>query len=371
MLFAIVKKYLKSILFFKWLELRRRELWSFLHLMVEVGLSRGIARKPKIVFVYGSTADVFLSAAFIDTYISRNGTTIVWCAVQHVEIIEKFQHNHNFKLRILSDKRCRYIQKSWEVIQNIPRQRKYLFGYNPCKGIVMSNVGAHKNLSSLVSQGLYSDGTVHYLDALRVIHSFPDSITPKLPIYTGTDHIKLKEIFNDINQELPKLALITPICYTHSNILKQAWFAISNAIAAEGYNVVFNIGQTAGAPDDGMVYVPEGFPIVQVPAHILPLVGSAVGLVCGRLGGGFFMQQAVLKANRSLLITICHASEVDDRVKDPIKDNERLKDPKPISCIKDLEGFYGNRVDHIAVLRLDDPIDVVFSKVSKALRVVN
>jgi hypothetical protein len=324
-------------------------------LAAEVAISQRVDGKSKIILAYGSIGDVFATAALLDTYVTTNGPTVIWCAFQHTKILERFRANKNFILRPISDKRCQRILRSWVSIENKKLFTNFISEINPSNLIIVGNITSNKKINKL-----YWEGRISYLDALRSIYSLQGDTKPQPPIYSPIDHIKLNEIFTAVGQNLKEIAIINPICYTHANISRSSWNSIAQAISAIGYTVAFNIMGNMGATDDVGDLLPEGFKVVKVPADLLPLAGSQAGLVCGRPGGGFYLLQTILRSRRGLLIILDQESKVGGRV----------KDPEPLAFIKECEDFYGNRIEHCAVLGLNDPTDLVYSKVSNALRVI-
>jgi hypothetical protein len=337
-----------------------RKCKSVSYLFCEIIFTRLQYGEGKILFIHGSTGDIFIIAGFIDEYVKRNGGTIIWCVDRQSEIFKKFSSEHGIKYKCMSFDRCSNLYNALVRVDNFWKIQKIDSKFNPRNFIIMCNLNLHKKIAPAVLENNYSNGGITYLQAMRLILSLPTNVIPKDPKYSNKDKNIISDLFIKIKKPLSNLAVINIVCYTHANISSDAWQSIAKAIELEGYSVVFNIASNFGSADEQMRLVPDGYPKVIIPAYLLPLVGNLVGLVCSRWGGGFILLQGILNSNRSLLVLLEAQS-----------DSNKLPDPDPIFGIRVMNHIYGkngNNVSHYVLLKGDDSMDLIYEKSIKALK---
>jgi len=335
-----------------------RFIFGFVYILYIVACIRLRHGTGKIIFTHGSTADTASIASFADSHATQHGRSIFVCSALHKNLFKRFVFHPNAILLFWTEKKCQRFRTAWHIISHwFYRKTSFKF-INPSTLIVPAYIPSHPTVHNLVKlkQGDYQKG-IYYNEGLRRILSLSSLTKQNAPIYSESDYKLLLNILATCRGALNQVALINPICYTYENISRDAWLGIASALRDKGYSVIFNSQGNLHDNQDSSLIIPKGFRSVKLAAYLCPLAAQCVGLVCGRLGGGFNLLHSFARPNSSLLVLIDH-NEVGSYSKRDMKRN---------NILWDLVSYNGYSADHVAVISLHDSADVVYVKTMMAL----
>lgn len=312
--------------------------------------------KRQIIFAHASSADICTIASLLDAHVRHNGPALVLHSSYLSKVFEVFSENRDCSFFPCSERYCLAIRRSAECIISIFHSTPFRY-LNPCRKIIFGHIVMYPRLHQLVRRnedGL--PGGVSGMAALREIFSLPPEETFKKPSYGEGDIREVTQLFSGISNDIREIALISPICYSHPNIPGDTWAYIAAALRDSGYKVAFNMKRNALDPSNQENIAPSGFQTVNIPIHLLPLVGGGVGMVCGRTGGGFFMATCFSNVKRTLLIQLDSTFNEKSKRPDP---------PKSVSLL--MFKKYGLSIDHYTELSKGHSGEEVYYKVVYAM----
>jgi len=311
-----------------------------------------------ILLAHGSIGDQFLAASLLDEYVCKNGRTIVIISSNYRRVFELFIDNTDVILVGLSEKRCQKITENWQVVSDILPTVSHISWLIMTFRLKPTHVVRYPDESREVEAYMRGQDGLHHMTAQRKVLNLPLEGYGKRPKYTELDELDASMLFSTITNDLSRVALISPICYTHQNIRSELWLSVAKALQTEGFLVIFNIAGNVGAKEFLEQIVPPGFPTIKVPAYLAPKIGTLCGLICGRVGGGFVIFQSILRPRRSLLVVLDQDNSVPNYTRDP---------PAQI-VVRSCARFFGNEVDHVAVLKPTDQNVIVEETIYRSLR---
>ena len=312
-----------------------------------------------VLLAHGSLGDQFLAASLLDEYVSRNGRTIVIISSGYQRVFELFVDQRDVVLLGLSERRCQRLTECWQIVFDMLSPARRGNWLSPTFRLRPMHVVRYPGPSNAVAAYMRGGDGLHHMAAQRKVLNLPLDGYGKRPKYTTLDELEAHILFKPITNDLSKVALISPICYTHHNMDSGSWLSVAKALERNGFMVVFNVAGNVGAKDLSGQIVPPEFPSIKVPAHLAPKVGTLCGLICGRVGGGFFIFQSILRPRRSLLVVL----NQDDSV--PL----HTRDPSAQIVLKSCASFFGNDVDHVVVLEATDRGVIIEEKISRSLQI--
>ena len=333
-------------------------IYRWVYLWCVVAFIRVYHRTDKIVLAHGSTADAAFIASFADSHVEQCGRAIFICSTDHQEIFRRFVAHPDVTLIFLSEKTCQRIRVAWQMLSTAFFGNRLLELINPSAFVLPAHVALHPEIMQLISlKYTGTDEGIFYNEGLRTVLSLSSTTRQKEPQYFEIDKYALSDILSPFKVAPNNIALINPICYTSRNISTDAWAGIALALSTNGFTVIFNGQGNLSDLTNSTAITPAGFPIIRLPAHLGPLAGQTVGLVCGRIGGGFNLLHTFLRPKCSLLVLIEHSEVGSDKKGDMRKDD----------IMRDLLSFNGYSADHAVVLSLLDGVDIAYAKTMATL----
>lgn len=143
------------------------------------------------------------------------------------------------------------------------------------------NINSYNSLRASVR-----DSKVSFKQALLKIAPYKNLPVKKYyPKYSTHDHDKVSKILSKFSNNAKNLILINPINYTHEPISRTQWTEIAKVLQDNGYQVIYNIKNNFSRSKNVEWIGCENS--IEVPAHLLPLLGGYVGLTLARPGGAF------------------------------------------------------------------------------------
>ena len=338
--------------------IKRYVLITFSFLVVYAVLLRfaSISSRRKIIFIHASSGDLCLVASLLDAHVRHNGPALIIHSVHSAETFKRFCESRNCFLAPHRETYCIIIKRSAERIKDCLKATPY-YWLNPCAQIIFGQLGMYPNLENSVwKYENEEEGGISYMVALRRILSLPINEMSKQPKFNSADLKAIEQLLEGVSSRLGEVALISPICYTHPGLSRNHWRSVGSALNESGFKVVFNIERNLRDTANHLDVIPQGFPTVKVPLHLLPLAGNQVGLVCGRSGGGFFISTCFLNVKKTLLIGLDTTFIQKDRRPDLSKS----------SLIKVYKN-HGLDINHFTELSKDDSVECVYEKILRSL----
>ena len=144
------------------------------------------------------------------------------------------------------------------------------------------------------------DSKVSFKQALLKIAPYKKLPDKKYyPKYSKDDHYKVSKILSKFGINTKNLILINPIGYTHEPLSRVQWTGIAKVLQENGYQVIYNIKNNFSRSKDVEWIGCENS--IEVPAHLLPLIGRHVRLTLARPGGAFDLTFGYSSDSASLL----------------------------------------------------------------------
>lgn len=251
---------------------------------------RNIDKNKYILFTHASTADTFAIASLIDSFCDAHGEVVLIISDFHIETFRIYCKSKKISYIILPEKKC-------------IKFRSYLYENGKYQNNVLKR-GIFKPLHTVFYKNipvLLNTRRIHYRDALTWVMNLDKSLHFKFPDFNDNDHENAENIFININN-LKKVILINPICYTHTGLPNNLWEDIAEAFAKKGYTVVFNLMKNSN--DLNTYEFSKNFPIVHVPAYLIPLVSEKIAYTCARWGGGFDLAHSFNPKSKCILLAL-------------------------------------------------------------------
>jgi hypothetical protein len=252
-----------------------------------------------VLFFSGSIGDVFYMARLLDLFADKYGPSLAIAPVRYTEIFRLLSNNDKVKYLWLNDVKIEKLRKALNVTRVFEDQP-----LQPGK-IRPTFMGLYHHLHALVMAD-----RVNTPDVYSWIVGLDKDISYRYVSYTETDVSKAMEILSAAEKNISKIALINPICYTHKSLTVNGWKGVADALLECGYKPVFNMKRNAddnrrNANGESQFIVPDGFPIVEIPAYLVPVCADMVGIGCARHGGAFDLLYSFNKKdNGSILISV-------------------------------------------------------------------
>jgi hypothetical protein len=305
------------------------KIYSIIYLKFFVYINH-IDKNKFILFTHASTADTFAIASLIDNFCQIHGEVVLIISESHIDTFRIYCESSKINYIILSEKKCikfrSYIYEDANYQINIFK-----------KGIIKPLHSVfYKNIPDL-----YKKGRIHYRDALTWVMNLDKNLHFKFPVFDEKDHKDAENIFVSYNSDFKKIILINPICYTHTGLPNNLWEDIAEVFKNKGYTVVFNLMKNSN--DLNTYEFSRKFPIVHIPAYLIPLVSEKIAYTCARWGGGFDLAHSFNPKSKCLLLAFSE---------DIGSDENRQEDP-PISSAKSLYLNFCNK-EVFKILILDD-----------------
>lgn len=273
-----------------------------------------IDKKKYILFLHGSTGDIFYFASLIDIFCHKYGEIELIISSSHLEIIKRLCHSSKIRFVIISEKKCAFLRGIIEYVGNYQGNLLKPGVIKPLHQVFYTN---------LLELTLYR--ILHYREALNWVLSLDkDTKFNNYPIYTFDDHREVNIILNKINSDFSKIIIINPITYTHSALPNQFWEDFANVFKEKGYTVVFNLKKNSNDSKD--YEFSSSFPFVYLPAYLIPLISEKIAFFCARQGGGFDLAHSFNEKSKAILLLINDNLEFDSK---------RLKD-YPLQYIEEI-----------------------------------
>lgn len=287
-------------------------LYSIIYIKLFIFLKK-IDKNKYILFTHASTADTFAIASLIDVFCENYGEVVLIISESHIQTFRIYCKSKKINYIVLTEKKC--IQFRSYIYEDAKYQNNILK-----KGIIKPLHSVfYKNIPDL-----YKKGFINYRDALTWVMNLDKSLHFKFPEFDDKDHDNAENIFTFLKTNLKKVILINPICYTHTGLPNNLWEDIAEAFAKKGYTVVFNLMKNSN--DINTYNFSKKFPIVHVPAYLIPLVSEKIAYTCARWGGGFDLAHSFNSNSKCLLLAFTEDIKCD---------KGRQEDP-PISFAKTL-----------------------------------
>jgi hypothetical protein len=166
------------------------------------------------------------------------------------------------------------------IISHYHYKKSKISEYKNCKFINL-NINSYDDVRESVR-----DSKVSFKQALLTIapyRSLPDK--KYYPKYSKAEHHEVIKILSKFGNNLKNLILINPIGYTHEPLSRIQWAGIAKVLQESGYHIIYNIKNNFSRSKNVEWIGCENS--IEVPAHLLPLVGEYVGLTLARPGGAF------------------------------------------------------------------------------------
>ena len=264
-------------------------LYSIIYIKLFIYFNK-IDKNKYILFTHASTADTFAIASLIDVFCENYGEVVLIISEAHIETFRIYCKSKKISYIVLTEKKC--IQFRSYIYEDAKYQNNILK-----KGIIKPLHSVfYKNIPDL-----YKKGVINYRDALTWVMNLDKSLHFKFPEFNDKDHENAENIFININN-LKKVILINPICYTHTGLPNNLWDDIAEAFIKKGFTVVFNLMKNSN--DLNTYEFSNKFPIVYIPAYLIPLVSQKIAYTCARWGGGFDLAHSFNAKSKCILITL-------------------------------------------------------------------
>jgi hypothetical protein len=295
-------------------------------------LKQRIDKKKYILFLHGSTADIFVMASLIDNFCQKHGEIELIISSSYLEIIKRLCHSSKIRFIIISEKKCVFLRSNIKYLGNYQDNLLKPGIIKPLHFVLYTN---------LLELSHYT--ILHYREALNWVLNLDKETRFSYPIYSCDDEREVNIILNKINSDFNKIIIINPITYTHSALPNQFWEDFANVFKTKGYTVVFNLKKNSNDSKD--YEFSSSFPFVYLPAYLIPLISEKIAFFCARQGGGFDLAHSFNEKSKAVLLLMNDTLEFDTtRVKDyPIEYIEEVflnfcnKKVYKILCLSELK----------------------------------
>jgi hypothetical protein len=310
-----------------------------------------------ILFVYGHTSDIFSIASLLDAFAVKYGQTLVLAPKQHAETFRLLSNNNNIQYLWLNELEINKLRKATAVTGVYEANDLDIYkGSKLLPGIIKTlYLVLYPNVHALIMADRLS-----YRDAITWMMGLDKNTPHRYASYSESDKSAAAAILTDGGTNVNRIALINPICYTHKNISVNAWKGVADAFVACGYKPIFNLKRNPDDKNHQYNIVPDGFPIVEIPAYLVPVCADMVGMGCARHGGGFDLLEVYAPANNNNLL-ICLSPKV-------ILSGSEKPDP-PYEITKEFyKNFSGKILSHNVLLDSYDDEQEAYTKVMDVLK---
>jgi hypothetical protein len=255
------------------------------------------AARSKCWLFHGSTADMFFICSIYNSKTTFDDRYIL-ASVDHKSILARFELLTSPRVILIPTPRCMQYRKffSWANLQNaISAENQYL---------KIPHSVTNDTLYKLVLQN-----RINYRNALTFQMGVQRHSCYSNPRYTDEDAKVVESIFAVELVDFKSIALINPIAYTHEPFNEDIWRGVFSALSRLGFKCFWNVANNPGS------HAPKEYRhfqnCIEIPADLVPLAASMVGVCIAGMGGGFdLLFQFSEKSNCVLL----HRSESSNNI---------------------------------------------------------
>ena len=262
----------KLLNFSRLLYILKHRLW-FIKIAIIYLAIRFLFHNKKVFFCYGSVSDTFYMIEHAHHLLQEDSASVIMGSKNYVDI---------FKVYGIPVKRIISINERWclAIINYYHSRNSKIPEYKNSRFINL-NINSYNSLRASVR-----DSYVSFKQALLTIAPYKNLPVKKYyPKYSKDDHDKVGKILSKFSNNAKNLILINPISYTHEPLSKAQWTEIAKVLQDNGYKVIYNIKNNFSRSKNVEWIGCEKS--IEVPAHLLPLLGEYVGLTLARPGGAF------------------------------------------------------------------------------------